>query len=90
MWPFNFLSFSRTYYGIFDIDFLTIRRRYWSSIQKLRHESDFPAPRTFHSQVVNSRPNRPRSPCAITILRARFQRKRRQVLKTHLTRLSHQ
>lgn len=64
----------------------TIRQRYWSHLLAQRREAAFPAALLPHSHSVRPvgsvRIVRPR-----TIQRARFQRKRRQVVQTHLRRL---
>lgn len=65
-----------------------IRERYWSHLKAQRREAAFPTPQIPRSfrRVRKVLPIKPRRPGPLSIACVRFQRKRRQIIKTHLRR----
>lgn len=82
-WNYDFLYYHRWYYHE-TLD--QIRQRYWSHIKAQRREAAFPTPQMPRSVRLGANiPNVRHSTLGPGgIARVRFQRKRRQIVKTHL------
>lgn len=84
-WNYDFLYYHRwCYHESLD----QIRQRYWSHLKAQRREAAFPAPPRSFRRVRKVRPVKPRRPGPLSIALVRFQRKRRQIVKTYLRALT--